>query len=98
MPQVGAGLPGPPHAKQGPVPLVPLLTHCSWAVVPSVNRVLQYLAQVLLPPLTAQAVPGKEASTPPTSAAPASLRALRLETVPSASPQARSSKECPTAV
>ena len=98
MPQVGAGLPGPPHAKHGPVPLVPWLTHSWCAAVPSVKTVLQYLAQALLPPLAPQAAPGKDASAPPTRAAPMSLSALRLETVPSASPIASSSKECPPVV
>ena len=95
--QVGAGLPGPPHAKHGPVPFAPCEVHVSCAAVSPGYNVLQYLAHELLPPppppLAAQAVPGKEASAPPTRAAPISLSALPRVRLPLASPLASSSKE-----
>jgi hypothetical protein len=48
--QLGAGFPGPPYAKHGPVPFVPWALHFPWSVVSLPNKVLQYLAQALFSP------------------------------------------------
>jgi hypothetical protein len=85
--------PPSPLSKQGPSPRAPALMH-SPRSRPGGKFSLQSLAQALLPPLAAQAIPGMEAKAPPTRAAPISLSALRRDIVPLANPLASSSKEC----